>query len=188
MTQTNPNHMPTESDFLRAQSAYLHATRYRRLLSTAWSELTEHGPKIVKAFLCGLLLMGVTAVALHRGWAAEGRWVMVEATAYCPCSLCCEGSADGITASGARTSDRPYGVAASRSIALGSIIRVPVGYGYLDQTRATERDFQVDDRGAALDSEYTDGRIPRLDLRYKNHWSAKQFGRKLMVVYIAPPL
>jgi 3D (Asp-Asp-Asp) domain-containing protein len=127
-------------------------------------------------------LLALTLCAICH--AAEGRWITVEATAYCPCEICCEGSADGITADGTRTNDQPYGVAASRTLALGSIVRIPVGYGYLDETRATARDFRIDDRGGALDSEYTDGRIPRLDLRYRTHWSARQFGRKLMLVFI----
>lgn len=129
------------------------------------------------------VLLCVMVVSCAR--ASEGRWVMAEVTAYCPCEECCHGSADGITADGTRTSDVPYGIAASRQLALGSVVRIPVGHGYLDESRPMARDFRVDDRGAALDSEYSDGRILRLDLRYRTHWSAKQFGRKLMLVFIA---
>lgn len=141
-------------------------------------------------FLSMVPLFGMTAIGCvvlaSQAEGAEGRWITVEATAYCPCEICCEGSADGITADGTRTDDQPYGVAASRTLALGSIVRIPVGYGYLDETRPTARDFRIDDRGGALDSEYTDGRVPRLDLRYRTHWSAKRFGRKLMLVFISP--
>ena len=122
--------------------------------------------------------------ALSHG--AEGRWITVEATAYCPCELCCEGSADGITADGTRTMDAPYGIASSPNLALGSIVFLPSGAGYLDATypRDSQRLFRIDDRGGSLRTDWRRTGITRLDLRYKNHWSAKQFGRKLLVVYV----
>ena len=116
--------------------------------------------------------------------ASEGRWITVIATAYCPCSLCCEGSADGITADGTRTDSAPYGVAASPDLPLGCHVWIPVGAGYLDASRPAERSFRVDDRGGALRSEWLRSGITRLDLRYRTHWSAQQFGRKIVLVYV----
>ena len=118
--------------------------------------------------------------------AAEGRWITVEATAYCPCELCCEGSADGITANGTQTADAPHGIAASLGIAMGSRIFVPRGAGYLDVSSPDERVWPVDDRGGALNSEWRRYGVPRIDLRYRSHASALRFGRKLMLVYLMP--
>jgi len=117
--------------------------------------------------------------------AQEGRWITVEATAYCPCSLCCEGSDDGVTANGTSCETAPYGIAASPNIAMGSWVYIPSGAGYLDVSSPHERLWRVDDRGGSLRAEWRRSGITRFDLRYKSHESAKQFGRKLMMVYVA---
>lgn len=115
---------------------------------------------------------------------AQLAWVPVlaEVTAYCPCSLCCPGTADGITADGTRVARVPYNLAADRSLLLGTAVWVPLGHGVLDRVRHDDRVFHVDDRGGALDTEAVG--ILRLDLRVKEHWWAKQFGRKRILVYI----
>ncbi len=117
------------------------------------------------------------------GQGAEGRWITVEATAYCggPCEIC---ETTGVTANGTKTDDRPYGVAASPDIHLGTVVYIPSGASYLDVSRHSDRWFQIDDRGGALRSEWRRSGITRIDLRYRNHSSAKEFGRKLMMVYI----
>jgi 3D (Asp-Asp-Asp) domain-containing protein len=113
--------------------------------------------------------------------AAEGRWQLCEVTAYAGnCPLC---ETTGVTANGTATSDRPYGIAASPGVRLGSHVYVPAGAGYLDRS-AEDRWFTVDDRGGALRTEWRRSGITRLDLRYRTHASAKAFGRKLMMVYI----
>jgi 3D (Asp-Asp-Asp) domain-containing protein len=114
---------------------------------------------------------------------AQEGWVLAEVTAYCPCALCCDVRTER-TADGTDTNERPYGVAGSPNIPLGSIVFVPYGVGYLDGTRPTARAFILDDRGGALRTEWRRTGITRLDLRYRTHASAKQFGRKLMMVYI----
>lgn len=119
----------------------------------------------------------------HLCYTAEGRWVLAEVTAYCggPCSIC---QTDGVTADGTRTADEPYGIAASNDIALQTRIYVPHGYGYLDVSRYDSRVFRTSDRGGLVQTEYERSGITRLDLRYKTHYSAKLFGRKLVWVFI----
>jgi 3D (Asp-Asp-Asp) domain-containing protein len=157
---------------------FSHAARAIR--ARIWQRCRPH-----LAFLCAITLAFALCVLLApRAKASEGRWVTVEATAYCPCSLCCEGSDDGITANGTKVSDVAYGVASSPNIPFHSRIYVPIGAGYLDVSRHDNRWFTVDDRGGALRSEWSRSGITRIDLRYKSHASAQQFGRKLMLVFI----
>ena len=115
--------------------------------------------------------------------AADGKWITVEASAYCPCSLCCDRRTER-TSDGTNTNIRPYGVAASPDIHLGARIYIPTGAGYLDVTYKDARTFIVDDRGGLLRTEWRRTGITRIDLRYKHHWSAQQFGRKMMLVYV----
>jgi 3D (Asp-Asp-Asp) domain-containing protein len=117
-------------------------------------------------------------------WAQEG-WLLVEATAYCggPCEKC---ETKGVTANGTRVNSRPYGIAGSPNLGLGSRVYIPTGAGYLDQVSPDARWFTIDDRGGAVASEWRRSGIARIDLRYKTHWSAQQFGRKLIMVYIMP--
>lgn len=110
-----------------------------------------------------------------------GRWVLCEVTAYAPnCPYC---QTTRITADGTNTDDRPYGVAASRDIGLGSQVWIPADSGYM-AARFSDRWFAIDDRGAGLDSERSERGLPRLDVRYRTHASAKLFGRRVVMVYI----
>lgn len=129
-------------------------------------------------------LLLISLLGLAHSFAAEGRWITVEATAYCPCSLCCEGSDDGITANGTSVDHVPYGIAASPNIPFRARVYIPTDCGYLDVSRSDDRWFPVDDRGSAVSEEWRRSGITRLDLRYKSHASAQKFGRKLMVVFI----
>lgn len=125
------------------------------------------------------LLLGLSYAAAQEGW------ITVEATAYCPCALCCDVRTER-TANGTNTDQVPYGVAASRNIPTRARVYVPWGIGYLDRLATDHRArwWPVDDRGGALDSEYNRSGITRIDLRFKSHESAKQFGRKLIAVFI----
>jgi len=131
-----------------------------------------------------LFFLTITANALEHTH-AKGKWITVEATAYCPCEICCDTRTE-TTASQTSTNAVPYGVAASPDLAFGARVFVPIGGGYLDQSRA-DRWFTVDDRGGALQTEWKRSGITRMDLRYKTHASAKDFGRKLITVYIEAP-
>ena len=132
-----------------------------------------------------LVVAGMVVGFCLPGIGSEGRWITAEVTAYSGnCPLC---ETTGVTADGTLTTDRPHGVAASPNIRLGSRVFIPSGAGYLDATFAQDRWFTCDDRGGALRSEWHRSGITRLDLRYRTHWSARQFGRKLMVVYVEEP-
>lgn len=114
-----------------------------------------------------------------------GRYLMVEATGYCPCSRCTDG--DRITADGTRTNRVPYAIAADRSFPIGTLIYVPAGLGYLDRVRASDRIFRIDDRGGSLDTEASRYGVPRIDLRFRDHASAVRFGRRAMPIFICNP-
>ncbi len=139
----------------------------------------------IASLLIGTLLALAMAVTDARG--AEGRWLTVEVTAYCPCALCCDIRTER-TANGTDTNVSPYGIAAGPDISLGTSVWVPLGGGYLDLSRGTDRWFGVDDRGGALRTEWRRSGVTRIDLRFKSHASAKAFGRKLMMVFIVSPL
>jgi 3D (Asp-Asp-Asp) domain-containing protein len=115
--------------------------------------------------------------------ASEGRWLTVIASGYCPCALCCDTRTER-TANATDTNARPYGIAASPDIRLGSRCWIPSGAGYLDVSRPADRWFDIDDRGGALRTEWRRSGITRLDLRYRSHVYAKAFGRKLMMVWV----
>lgn len=127
-------------------------------------------------------LLLLLALKVSAFCAAEGRWILAEVTAYAGNCPYCETT--GVTANGTKTTEVPYACAASPDIQFGSRIYVPAGAGYLDQSRPLERWFTVDDRGGALRTEWKRSGITRIDLRYRTHWSAQQFGRKLIMVYV----
>jgi 3D (Asp-Asp-Asp) domain-containing protein len=136
---------------------------------------------LIVSAIAGVLLMLAVAADLR---AAEGRWVMAEVTAYCPCSLCCGEFADGRTANNTRVDRTPYNFAADRSLPLGARVFVPVGLGVLDRVRDADRWFSVDDRGGALDTEARRYGVLRLDLRVRDHWWAVRFGRRSLPVFV----
>lgn len=114
------------------------------------------------------------------------RPVWVEVTAYCPCKVCCGPQAQGVTANGTSVQNEPYNFAGDRYWwPFGARVWVPLGHGVLDNARKSDRVFTVDDRGAALDKESRRKKIPRLDLRVREHWWAVQFGRKQFLIFVA---
>lgn len=154
--------------------------------------------------------------AVESAWQAEqlacpnieathsGRWITVRATAYSP-----HDTLDGeyhaskgarwrwITADG-RTDvrEQPYGVAVPRldgrrpALPFGTRIIIPVGQGYLDQSRRDDRIFVVDDSGGAIRAKTIASGILHLDLRYRSEAAARTFGgalgwRELQVFVIA---
>jgi len=93
-------------------------------------------------------------------------------TAYCPCSKCCGSSADGKTSTG-RDAHRHSGVAvAPRAIPYGCIVRI-AGVGYR----------LADDTGGAMRRSWRKGTY-HLDLRFRTHSEALEWGRKWMKVNI----
>ncbi len=88
-------------------------------------------------------------------------------TAYCPCEKCCGSLSPGVTASGVDVSDfNGKLVAAPPEYPFGTIMDVP-GYGI-----AT-----VQDRGGAIK-----GR--RLDVYFRDHEDARQFGAQALIVKV----
>jgi len=84
------------------------------------------------------------------------------------------------------TRSQPYGIAAPSIIRFGSRVFIPLGHGYLDQSRpeAHRRVFAVDDRGGAIErGSLSEGRL-WIDLRYKTEHSALAFGVKDAWVFI----
>jgi len=116
--------------------------------------------------------------------------VVIETTAYCPCGKCCGWTRSwippfrpvyssgplkgkpkkvGITASG--TKARKGTIAAdTRYFPLGTVMKVP-GYGY----------GRVEDRGSAIKGP------ARIDLFFKTHQQALEWGRQRMRVQVWRP-
>ena len=139
----------------------------------------------LKFLLPALLFAFGCATDPTRGLTPVAR--TMEVTAYCPCKQCCGWTRTwwgkpvhakgpnagtrkkvGVTASGEKA--RPGIVAAPASVPFGTIVDVP-GYG-----RA-----KVADRGGAIQGD-------RLDVFFKNHRNALEWGRRnLTVVMWLPP-
>jgi 3D (Asp-Asp-Asp) domain-containing protein len=178
---------PIPEQFEISRAKYLATLRDHRALpflrliyslnARLWSAFPGH-----MSLICAI---GLTFLVCRFAVGAEGRWIIAEATAYCPCSLCCDTRTER-TANGTDTNARPYAVAASPNLPLGTVLLIPVGVGYLDQTypRESQRLFAVDDRGGALRTEWRRTGITRLDLRYKSHDYAVRFGRRTIAVLI----
>ncbi len=85
-------------------------------------------------------------------------------TAYCPCELCCDNYADGVTASGHIIQPGDKFVAADPSIPFGTLLNIP-GYGIVP----------VLDRGGSIKGN-------RLDVYFDTHTAALEWGRKKLQV------
>lgn len=129
--------------------------------------------------LCILLIFSLLS-------AGEWRPLIVEATAYCPCKICCGVRAAGRTADGTRTNEYRYGVAVAfpKEIPYRTPIMIPTGNGYLDQQSPTERVWYCDDTGGRLKTEQEEKGITRIDLRFIQHGNAVRFGRRRMTIFI----
>lgn len=116
---------------------------------------------ILATILCGLSADGK--------W--ESRWMDVEATAYCPCSICTDG--DGKTSTG-RDAHKD-GVAVDPAvIPLGSRIDVPgITLG-------------INGNGSWLLADDTGGKIKgtKIDIRFQDHATAKKHGKKKLRVRV----
>jgi 3D (Asp-Asp-Asp) domain-containing protein len=159
---------------------FSHAARAIR--ARIWQRCRPHLAFLLVIALTTLVLVIGTA---HAQELRPGRAAWAEVTAYCPCDICCAGTSDGITADGTRTDRVPYGLAADPLLVpYGTLVYLPLGHGALDRVRMDNRLFRVDDTGGSVVTEGREKGILRLDLRVKEHWWAKRFGRKLMLVFI----
>ena len=97
--------------------------------------------------------------------------VLARVSAYCPCAKCC-GVMDGRTAS--NTNAWKPGVAADWSwLPRGTKVQIP-GYGA----------HLIDDKGGLLKRRHWKCGTPRLDIRFKYHWTARRWGIKYITVTV----
>lgn len=147
---------------------------------------------ILTVVLVATFLMGACTLLFHghepQDGLIRGRYVTIEATAYCSCGICCDWKynlwrqpvhskgrnagkpkAVGITASGKKA--KPGTLAAdTRYYPFGTVFYIP-GYGY----------GMVEDRGGAIKGRH------RLDLYYNTHREARRWGRKKIRAIVFPP-
>lgn len=91
-------------------------------------------------------------------------------TSYCPCEICCPGTADGKTST--MTDAWKRGIAVDpRRIPYGSLLYVP-GYGFA----------LADDTGAAM----RNARGLHVDVRFKTHRQARAWGARLLTIVWVP--
>ena len=141
-------------------------------------------------------LLVILSVCLLQPLVAEGYWVRAVVTAYSPHDAIdgeyhlTKGKDRWRTASMVDVREHVYGVAVPHDgsgrplVPYGSRIFIPLGHGYLDESRADDRWFAADDTGGMITSRTRDTKVIHIDLRYRTEYSAKQFGRQEMDVYI----
>lgn len=114
----------------------------------------------------GELLQDINKVSA----APKTHQVMMEVTAYCPCTKCCGPKAQGITASGKLISyNAGRFVAADRSMPFGTKLIIP---GYHNA-----KPVEVLDRGGAIKGN-------KLDVFFPTHKEALQWGRQHVMVTV----
>lgn len=120
---------------------------------------------------CSLILLFL----LYPNTINGGDWVLrrmrVEATAYCPCEVCCGKFSDGKTATG-RDASLP-GIAVDPDvIPLGSRIEIP-------DCKLCDGKWSVlaDDVGGAIKGY-------RIDIRFQSHEEALEWGRKMVTIRV----
>lgn len=95
--------------------------------------------------------------------------VAMNVSAYCPCVICCENFADGITASGHRIKPNDVFVAAPR--------KYPFGTEMIIEGYAGGKIVKVEDVGGAIKEN-------KLDLFFHTHQEALNWGRKYISVKV----
>jgi 3D (Asp-Asp-Asp) domain-containing protein len=84
-----------------------------------------------------------------------------------------------VTATGTRTAEDPYGVAADpRALPYGTQVRIP---GYRSGSWQ-----EIDDTGSRLRHSWRQDSVVHLDVRFKTRFSALQWGSRWVDVEIAP--
>ena len=109
-------------------------------------------------------------VQLARQSAAQYIWM--EVTAYCPCKVCCGRRANGVTASGksVRHNGGRFVAADTGVLPFGTHVSVP---GYHNG-----KAVPVIDTGSAINGH-------RLDVFFRSHATAEEWGRKMLRVRVA---
>lgn len=155
--------------------------------------------KLLLLFLVPICL-SAAAEEIYGGYI--GHWENVVATAYSP-----HDPIDGkyhaskgdrwrwITADGETdVRETPYGIAVPVErtkagnlrplIPFGTKVIIPVGQGYLDESRPNNRVFQIDDTGNGKEYFKHKNGMLHIDLRYKQHEWALKWGEKQIKVFI----
>jgi 3D (Asp-Asp-Asp) domain-containing protein len=125
----------------------------------------------------------------------KGEWVWARVTAYCPCEICCgkeiTDPAYGITSTQVNVlSGNPndaYGIAADpRAVPYGTTIYVPEYWESLQRNRTfiPTDPIQVDDTGGGMRRSWSREGVIHLDVRYRTHSAAQNWGRRWMRVFI----
>lgn len=122
----------------------------------------------VVGYVCGFHDTGVVPSLGDKIVDSDYQLLQMRVTAYCPCSICCGNSSDGITANGHVIQSGDRFVAAPRDIPFGTVIEIP-GYGKVP----------VWDRGGAIKGN-------RLDVFFPTHQEALVWGVKLLDVKVWP--
>ena len=121
------------------------------------------------------LAAGETVIQTSAGLMRVVATYMMEATAYCPCTICCGKHAKGITASGKPVSYNAgrFVAADARLFDFGTRLRI---HGYHDETVV-----EVIDRGGAIKGY-------KLDVYFPTHQEAREWGRQLLPVDVLEPV
>ncbi|CAK0748485.1 exported hypothetical protein [Azospirillaceae bacterium] len=147
-----------------------------------------------------LICLASSAEEIYAGY--TGYWENVVATAYSP-----HDPIDGtyhaskgdrwrwITADGKTdVREKPYGIAVPVSrtnagnlkplLPFGTKVIIPVGQGYLDNSKPNDRVFEVDDTGNGKEYFKHKNGMLHIDLRYMQHKWAIKWGEKQIKVFI----
>ncbi|MDP6111884.1 MAG: 3D domain-containing protein [Planctomycetota bacterium] len=142
--------------------------------------LSKPSPSLVLAVSASVAAMVALPVLSSTSSDSQYRRVATRktlVTGYCPCKVCCGKSANGVTSTG-RNAFRFTGVAADpKAIPYGNFVRIP-GVGFR----------KVDDTGGAMRQSWRKKGVYHLDLRFRSHEEARQWGRKWMKVDVYKPL
>lgn len=126
--------------------------------------------RIEVAAVALMLSVAILVATSVRASERTARWVWVEATAYCPCAICCGKYANGVTATG-RNANTPGVAVDPKVIRLGSRLDIP---GY---RRSNGTWILADDTGGAIKGN-------RIDVRFETHEEARQWGRRRIRVRV----
>lgn len=122
-------------------------------------------------FICFFTFLVGTKAYCHSHF-SRTKIIKMKVTAYCPCKKCCGRYAKGRTSTG-KNAWKTQGVAACPKI---------ISYGtYLAIPKVGIR--KVDDTGQKMRNEAKKG-IHHIDIRMRNHQTAKNFGVKWLKVKI----
>lgn len=119
------------------------------------------------------LPMQSTAAPAQLFHQSANQYIWMEVTAYCPCKICCGRRAHGMTASGksVRYNGGRFVAADTDVLPFGTRVSIP---GYHDGTPVP-----VIDTGGAINGH-------RLDVFFRTHAAAEEWGRQMLRVHVDP--